>query len=55
MSRWSETRRRLSRMATLARDGWNAHIGLKIYKGLDAYKKFGYKSVFAVIELKRKE
>ena len=28
---------------------------IKIYKGLDAYKKFGYKSVFGVIELKRKK
>jgi hypothetical protein len=27
---------------------------LKIYKGLDAYRKFGYESVFGVIELKRK-
>ena len=28
---------------------------LKIYKGLDAYNKFGYKSVFGVIELKRRQ
>jgi hypothetical protein len=28
---------------------------LHIYKGLDAYRKFGYKSVFGVIELKLKK
>jgi len=28
---------------------------INLYKGLDAYKKFGYKSVFGVIVLKRKE
>ncbi len=28
---------------------------LKVYKGLEAYKKFGYKSVFGVIELKRRQ
>lgn len=27
---------------------------LKIYRGLEAYKKFGYESVFGVIELKRR-
>lgn len=27
---------------------------VKIYKGLDAYKKFGYERVFGVIELRRK-
>ena len=28
---------------------------LKVYKGLEAYNKFGYKSVFGVIELKRRQ
>ncbi len=28
---------------------------LKVYKGLEAYYKFGYKSVFGVIELKRRQ
>jgi len=31
------------------------NYSIKIYKGLDAYKRFGYKNVFGVIELKRKE
>ncbi len=26
-----------------------------VYKGLEAYKKFGYRCVFGVIEIKRKE
>ena len=28
---------------------------LKVYNGLEAYNKFGYKSVFSVIELKRRQ
>jgi hypothetical protein len=31
-----------------------SNYDIKIYKGLTAYKKFGYESVFGVIELKRK-
>ena len=29
------------------------HYSVTVYKGLDAYKKFGYASVFGVIELKQ--
>jgi hypothetical protein len=27
---------------------------IRVYKGVDAYKKFGYRSIFGVVELKRK-
>ena len=43
----------LKHKMTSMKDDLN-NYDLKIYKGLDAYKKFGYERVFGVIELKRK-
>ena len=41
------------KLASLKDDLKNYDI--KVYKGLEAFNKFGYKSVFGVIELKRRQ
>ncbi len=41
------------KLASIKDDLQNYNI--KIYRGLEAYNKFGYKSVFGVIELKRRK
>ena len=37
------------------KEGDLRNYDIKVYKGLEAYYKFGYKSVFGVIELKRRQ
>jgi hypothetical protein len=44
----------LKQKLTSIKDDLN-HYSVAVYKGLDAYRKFGYNSVFGVIELKRKD
>jgi hypothetical protein len=42
------------KLASLKEDDLK-NYDIKVYKGLEAYYKFGYKSVFGVIELKRRQ